>query len=486
MAKLLLFMAPLLFGFLMSCAVGPNFKKPEVEAPEDFRAADSLQQDSLITFIPPDSLLDYDADSLLNLRWWELFNDPVLDELVLIALDENKDVQITASRIEEARAFLAFTKADAYPSIGYQAGFNRGDLLLGLKTESINQNFFIAPTANWEIDFWGRFRRANEAARAEMVASQFSHRTIQISLISEVVATYFLLLDFHNRLEIAQRTLESRLKSLNIIQQRFDKGTIPEIDLNQSQIQKEIAAAAIPAAERFISKTENALSILLGRNPGRITMGANELNDMRPPEIPVGIPSSLLERRPDVAEAEYLLKAQSARIGVATSLLFPSISLTGSLGISSNELSSLTLGETGWSVGISLSGPLFEFGKNLKRIEIEKQRTEQLRLGYENTVLFAFQEVEDALVEIHTYRRQVASNIRQYDAAFNAAILSTERYDKGVTSYLEVLDSERTLFNAELQLSENRQQYLTRYVQLYKALGGGWISEEESEEASDQ
>jgi multidrug efflux system outer membrane protein len=187
------------------------------------------------------------------------------------------------------------------------------------------------------------------------------------------------------------------------------------------------------------------------------------------------------ERRPDIAEAEYFLKAQNARIGVATSLLLPAISLTGTLGIASDELSTLTTGDAGWSVDVNLAGPLFEFGKNRQRINIEKERTEQARLNYENTVLFAFKEVEDALVEVHTYKKQLAASERQYRAADNAAKLSKERYDKGVTSYLEVLDSERTLFNAELQLSEVKQPYLNAYVRLYKALGGGWISEEEAQ-----
>jgi len=478
MKEIILF---LVICLITSCAIGPNFKKPVVETPEDYRTVDSLRADSFITFPQTDTLSDTEIDSLLNLRWWELFTDPVLDTLVTTALYENKDVQITASRIEEARAFLGFTKADAYPKLGYQAGATRGDLLLGFKTEEINNNFFIAPTLNWELDFWGKFRRSNEAARAELIASEYFHQKIQISLISEVVGTYFLLLDFHKRLEISKRTLESRLHSLDIIQKRFDKGIIPEIDLNQAQIQKEIAAASIPANERLIAQTENTISILLGRLPSEITKGTPLSSRTLPPEIPVGLPSSLLERRPDIAEAEYFLKAQNARIGVATSQLLPAISLTGTLGIASDELKTMTTGDAGWSVGVNLAGPLFEFGKNLRRINVEKERTRQAQLFYENTVLFAFKEVEDALVDIYTYKNQLSSVERQYKAAENAAKLSRERYDKGVASYLEVLDSERTLFDAELQLSELRQLYQNAYVGLYKALGGGWISEEEME-----
>jgi multidrug efflux system outer membrane protein len=470
----------IIIASLTGCAIGPNFKKPVVETPGEYRIADSLQADSVLS-LQTDSLSEARADSLLNLKWWELFADPVLDNLVTIALDENKDVQITASRIEEARAFLGFTKADAYPRLGFQAGASRGDFLLGLKTDNINNNFFIAPTLNWELDFWGKLRRSNEAARAELVASEYSHQKVQISLISEVISTYFLLLDFHQRLEISKRTLESRLESLDIIQKRFDKGIIPEIDLNQAQIQKEIAEAAIPVHERLIAKTENTLSILLGRLPGDIEKGESLKSRMQPPEIPVGLPSLLLERRPDISEAEYFLKAQNARIGVAQALRLPAISLTGTLGVASDELSTLTTGDAGWSIGANLAGPIFEFNKNVRRVDIERERTRQAQLNYENTVLFAFKEVEDALVEVHTYKKQLAAITRQYKAAENAAILSRERYDKGVASYLEVLDSERTLFNAELQLSELRQQYHNAYVGLYKALGGGWISQEEAQ-----
>jgi multidrug efflux system outer membrane protein len=472
----------LVICLISGCAIGPNFNKPFVETLVEYRMADSLQADSTLKF-QKDYMTESQMDSAINLKWWKLFIDPVLDTLVTAALYENKDIQITASRIEEARAFLGFTKADAYPKLGFQAGASRGDLLLNFKTDDINNNFFIAPTLNWELDFWGKFRRSNEAARAELIASEYSHQKVQISLISEVVGTYFLLLDYHQRLEISKWTLESRLHSLDIIQKRFDKGIIPEIDLNQAQIQKEIAAASIPFYERLIAKTENTLSILLGRLPGEITKGMPLNSRTYPPEIPVGLPSSLLERRPDIAEAEYFLKAQNARIGVAASQLLPAISLTGTLGIASDELKTMTTGDAGWSVGANLAGPLFEFGKNLHRIDIEKERTKQAQLNYENMVLFAFKEVEDALVEIYTYKNQLAAVERQYKAAENAAVLSRERYDKGVASYLEVLDSERTLFNAELQLSELRQLYHNAYVELYKALGGGWISEEEMEKA---
>jgi len=285
-------------------------------------------------------------------------------------------------------------------------------------------------------------------------------------------------------LEISKRTLESRLESLDIIQKRFDKGIIPEIDVNQAQIQKEIAAAAIPFFKRLISKTEHALSILLGRFPREIQTGVDLFGHTIPPHIPVGLPSSLLERRPDIAQAQYLLHAQTARIGVAEALRFPSISLTGILGFASTELDDLISDGDAWSISGGLFAPIFDFNKNKLRVEIQEEKTKQALYFYQNTVLRAFKEVEDALSEVHTYDDQIAAVERQYSAAKNAAALSKMRYDKGVTSYLEVLETERQLFSAGLDFSTIKQEYLNAYVKLYKALGGGWLSKEEVEQAT--
>ncbi len=447
---------------ITGCAVGPDFERPAVELPEDYRT----------TGLMP-------ADSLVNYNWWELFRDPVLDTLVTTALRENKDVGIAVSRIEEARAFYGFTKADIYPGLNYEGMASRGNMLGATKAESEFNNFYIAPVLGWEIDFWGKLRRSNEAAKAELIASEYALRTVQIGLISEVAGTYFLLLDYHERLEVSKHTLESRLESLDIIEKRFFMGIIPEIDLNQAQIQKEIAEAAIPVHERLIAKTENTLSVLLGRLPGEISSGIGISWETVPPDIPVGLPSTLLERRPDIAQAEYRLKAQNARIGVATASMFPSISLTGILGLTSDDLSTLTAEGAAWSISGSVVGPLFNFNKHRRAVDVEEERTRQALLNYEKTVLLAFREVEDALNEIRTYKEQISAVRRKFDAAKNAAMLSKARYDKGVASYLEVLETERTLFSVELELSELKQFYHKAYVKLYKALGGGWLSRDE-------
>jgi multidrug efflux system outer membrane protein len=460
------------FGLVLccaGCAVGPDYTQPVVETPEDFRAVSELSTTTVST------------DSLVDLRWWDLFADPVLDSLVVQALHHNRDLQIAAQRIEEARAFYGFTKADILPRIDVEGGASRGNYVFGSKSPQINENLFIAPVLTWEIDFWGKLRRANEAARADILATQYAHRTLQLGLVAEVVSTYFDLLDFHERLAISQRTLVSRLESLDIIQKRFDHGVVPEIDLNQAQIQKEIAAQAIPVQRRLIARAEHTLSVLVGRLPGEIVLGDTLFLRTAPPAIPAGLPSELLQRRPDVAAADAQLHAQTARIGVAQAQRFPSISLTGVLGLASNDLTSLSDSGT-WSVGGGLFGPLLDWGKARQRTEVERARALQALAAYENTVLLAFRDVEDALVDVVSLQAQLASVQRKLAAAESAARLSRERYDKGVSSYLEVLDSERTWFSVELELSALRAQHRNAYVFLYKALGGGWMSREELEQ----
>ncbi len=463
MKKLLLLLSIVLIISLSSCSVGPDFEKPQIDTLQTYRF-DTLK-----------------VDSIANLDWWNLFDDPMIDTLVLTALRENKDLLIAVARIEEARAGLTFTGADRYPRLDIQAGAGRGNFAGGQKFTSEVNTFSVTPALSWEIDFWGKFSRATESARANLLASEYSLRTVQLGLISEVIGTYFQLLDYKQRLDIANATVKSREESLDIIQQRYDKGIIPEIDLNQAQIQREIAVASVPAFERLIAKTENALSVLLGKNPSIIKDGKSLSEHQAPPEIPVGIPSVLLQRRPDVLQAESLLHAQNARVGVAAAQQYPSFSLTALLGVASDDLSTITNNGLAWSAGGSLLGPLFNFNKNSARVEVEVAKTRQSLFNYERTVLNAFREVEDALIDIETYKREVEAKERQVKAAKNAESLSRLRYDQGVASYLEVLDTERTSFNSELELSQTKQNYLTTYIKLYKALGGGWISELEKE-----
>ena len=456
-----------------SCKVGPGFK------------AQRNQIDSIAVY-RYDSLQVAMTDSVLNISWWELFKEPVLDTLITIGLKENKDLLIASSRIEQARATLGFTKADLFPAFGYSGSAQRGNILNGQPTNSELEavNLYSGfGTLNWEIDFWGKFRRANEAARAELVATEYGKRSVQIGLISQIASTYYLLLDYRWRLYISQQSLALRERSLTIIQARYDEGIVAEIELNQAQIQRAIAASAVPLYRRRVAQTENALSILLGLNPQSIITG-NELYEQSfPPDIPVGIPSLLMERRPDVLQSEMLLHAQTARIGVAIAQRFPAIGITGLFGAASNELSALTLNPAAFAIGGTLAGPIFQFNKNKRRVELARKRTEQARYEYERTVINAFKEVEDALVEISTTKVELQARTDHVAAAQNAQKLSTERYDKGVTSYLEVIESQRQAFEAQLLLSEATQKLFNGYVNLYKALGGGWVSQQEESDS---
>ncbi len=465
MKRSIIYLTILLLIGVGGCMMGPDFQKPVVNSPTEF---------------------NYEmvkTDTVLNLRWWELFQDPHLVSLIDTGLKNNKDVLIAASRVEEARLVVGYTKADQWPAIGYTGDASRRDLNI-MGNENAFNNFSALGNLNWEIDFWGKYRRATESARADLLATGFAQRVVQVSLISEIANTYFLLLNYNAKLEISKQTLNTRQEGLRIMNSKFEHGTIPQIDLNQAEIQEAIAAAAVPTFIRAVAQTEHALSILLGQNPGPLSSKA-KLRDEQAPEIPAGIPSELLERRPDVMQAEYSLAAQNARIGIAQAMRFPSISLTGSLGMASGDLSTF-LSSPAWSIAGGITGPILNFGKNKRRVEIEKQRTEQALLNYEYAVLQSFREVEDALVEIQTIEQELQAVLRQKEAAENAVMLSHERYHEGVTSYLEVLDSDRSQFNADLAAADTYQRYLNAHVKLYKALGGGWISPEEEKDAEDK
>lgn len=449
-----------------SCMVGPKVREPEMEIPEAF-------------------LYDSSADSLVNLKWWEVFNDTLLTDLIDTALKHNKDVMIAASRVEEAMYVVGYNRADIWPAFGYDGTASYGNIAPGGGIlDDPAEGYGITANVFWELDFWGKYRRATQAAKFELLASEYGRRSLQVSLISAVASTYFQLLDYVNRLEISKQTLETRQESLEIIQSRFDEGIIPEIDLNQAQIQEAIAASAVPVYERLVITTQHALGILLGEFPDTIDAGAlidQQFHD----SIPAGIPSDLLERRPDINQAEQMYMAQVARIGVAQAMRFPSFSITGTLGAASSDLTNLISNDAMiWSVAGGITGPIFNFGKNKRRVQIERERAEQSLLSYENTVLNAFREVEDALFEVQAVEREVEALKRQVVAAEHAASLSKARYDGGVTSYLEVLETERSLFNADLALSDAYQRKLNSYVRLYKALGGGWITEGEMNAAA--
>jgi multidrug efflux system outer membrane protein len=464
-------MKKILFLFILGiiiyttgCKLGPNFQRPDYIGPETFKF-DSSQ-----------------VDTIVNLRWWELFQDDVLDTLIKVALENNKDVMVAAARVDAARANLGYTKADQWPSFGFQIGASTGNSVQGYATlPDVSNNFFAFPEMSWEVGFWGKYRRLNESAKASLMSSEYGLRTVQISLISAVATSYFSLLDNMAKLNISNNTLIARDSSLSIIQSRYDYGVVAEIDLNQAQIQRAISAAAVPVYTRAIAFNQSTLSILLGKYPDSVPIGQNLFDQIEPPEIPVGIPSQLLTRRPDVMQAEADYAAQNARIGAAQAMRWPSLNITGLLGVATSDLSSLTTAGLGWSVGGTLFGPLFQFGKNKRRVEIERANTLAALNIYESVALQAFKEVEDALIAIQTIRQEIVAQEQRYTAAVNAEYLSNERYDKGQTSYLEVLESQRQSFDAQLSYSQARRDLLGAHVALYKALGGGWLSPEEED-----
>ena len=453
---------------VISCKVGPNYHKPETVSPETYRFDQKR------------------TDSIANLKWWDIFNDEILDSLIFVALENNKNVLIAASRVEQARANVGYTKADMGPKIGYGASVGRTNNIQGIQLNQPVNNFSANVGLNWELDFWGKFRRGTEAAKADMVSSLYGKRAVEIALISEVANNYFLLLDYRTQLEISINTLASRDSTLIIIQERFNYGYTHIIDVNQAQIQKAIAQVAVPQFKRFVAYTENNLSVLLGKNPDSVETEFY-INEYELPEtIPTGLTSDILQRRPDILQAEQNYRAQNARIGQAVAMRFPSISLTGLLGVGSTELSSLLSGGLGWSAAAGLTGPLLEWGKNKRRVEIEREKAKQSLLTYENTVLTSFQEVSNALIEIETLKDELVARQLRVDAARNASYLSRQRYFQGITSYLEVTENQRQEFDAELSYSDNYQQLLNSYVNLYKALGGGWVDQGEIDKYAQQ
>ena len=449
---------------LGGCALGPDYERPELEIPEKY--------------VQPVE----EGESFANMPWWGLFHDPVLQDLIRVSLEENQDLGIATSRIEEFRATLGVTRADQFPSVDISAtgaqARNSENVFPGNLVDGTVENYRVSADVFFELDLFGRLRRSTEAARAQLLSVEENRRSITISLVSSVASSYMTLRDLDAQLEIARRTRDVREESLKIIQARFDKGTVPRLDVNQAEIELAVAAAAVSAAERAVAQTENNLSILLGRNPGSIPRGLALEQQLLPPGVPSGLPSELLQRRPDVLASEAELAAQTARIGIAEAARWPSLSLTGSLGLETDDLSNLNdSGSDFWNAGISLLAPVFNAGRNKDRVAVERARTEQALLSYEQAVLRAFREVEDSLVAARTYREEYAARQRQVAAARSAAVLSRARYNGGVTSYLEVLDTERSLFSAELSESQTLRLYFNAVIELYKALGGGWNPE---------
>jgi outer membrane protein, multidrug efflux system len=453
-------------GFLLiltGCmTVGPDYKRPSIDTPTSWRFEEKEAQD------------------LANTAWWEQFDDPVLNGLISTALEQNKDLLIATARIEEFFGRYFSTRGDQFPSAGgsgdvfRQRLSERGQPRIDGKDNPYNQ-YEAFLNGSWEIDFWGKFRRATEAARAELLSTEESRRSVALTLVSAVAIAYVDIRALDKQLEITRQTAESRKETLDLFQLRFDEGVISEVDLSQAQSEYEDALARIPDIERAIGQTENALSVLLGRNPGPIPRGLT-LDELMLPAVPAGVPSDLLERRPDIRQAEQLLVAANARIGVARSLYFPTISLTGAFGTVSTDLSSwFTAASRTWNFGVPVSVPLFTAGRIGGEVKATEAAQQQAVYSYQQVILNAFREVEDALIDRRQSGQRLEALERQLKALRNYARLARLRYDEGFTSYLEVLDAERSLFNVELSYTSSQDTLFRSLINLYKAMGGGWI-----------
>jgi outer membrane protein, multidrug efflux system len=449
---------------LSGCTMGPNYRRPTVAVPTTYRGA------------VPDSTPQTETASLGDQKWWDIFQDEQLRALIRTALQQNYDVRIAASRILEAKAQLGITRADQFPTLSAGAGIAdvrsaRSKFLPAFETSTGQVNL----SAAWELDFWGKFRRATEAARANLLASEWAREEVVSTLVANVAAAYFQLRALDLQLEISRRTLDSRQESLRLTQILANGGATSLLDVRQAEQLVFTAGAEVPALEQQVEQQENFLSILLGQNPGDISRGQTLTEQQQPPEVPPGLPSALLERRPDIREAEEQLVAANAEIGVARAAYFPDISLSGSGGFQSSALTNLFSGPAGaWSFGASLAQPIFTGGRLRSGVRLAEAQQRTAMLFYQQSIQGAFRSVSDALVAYRKTREFRAQQDLLFQSAEDAARLSHMRYTGGATGYLEVLTNETNAFSAELGLAQARLNELLALVQLYEALGGGW------------
>ena len=459
--------AGLLLGALLltGCVVGPNYKRPDVPAPPQFRYGD------------PDG-----PGSIADTKWFNLFQDDVLTKLVNEALQQNFDLRIAAERVLQARAALGITRSQLYPQVNASGEFESA------RTSKIGANTFIPRSAGtdvsftqagfslgWELDVWGRIRRLTESARAQYLASEEARHGVITTLISDVTSTYFDLRELDLELDIGRKTLDIAANSLRIVLARHTGGTATGLDVSQAQQFLYTATAQIAATERSIGQTEDALSLLLGKSPSDIPRGKPLEGFATPPQVPAGLPSSLLERRPDIRETEQQLISANAQIGAAKALYFPQITLTGFLGGQSRALTDLFTGPARqWDIIPAATAPIFTAGRLRSNVRLTEAEQREALISYQRTIQNAFREVSDALIAYRKTTEQRSQEEQLVSALMESDRLSTLRYRGGLDSYLQVLDAERNLFQGQLVLAQLRRQELVSIVQLYRALGGGW------------
>jgi multidrug efflux system outer membrane protein len=449
---------------LSGCAVGPNYARPKVDVPGGYRG--------LAPDLPPQTA----GVTLGNQKWWDVFQDPTLRDLITTALKDNYDTRIAAERILEARAQLGITRADQFPTVtaGAQAVNERVPATVGRPAIETNAQA-VSASLVWELDFWGKFRRSTESARASLLANEWARQQVISTLVSDVATAYFQLRELDLELEISRNNLASRKDSLRLTQLLADHGSTSLLDVRQAEQLVYSASGNIVDLERRIEQQENFLNTLLGKNPQAVPRGMVLTAQPHAPEVPAGLPSALLERRPDIRQAEQQLIALNAQIGVAKAGYFPAITLTAAGGYQSSALTSLFNGPAGlWSFGANLTQPVFEGGRIRNQVRFTEARRNEATLAYQQTIQQAFREVSDALVG---YRKSQEFRVQQElvtRAAEDANRLSDMRYRGGATSYLEVLDSNTRKFAAQITLAQAQLNELQSMVQIYRALGGGW------------
>jgi outer membrane protein, multidrug efflux system len=448
---------------LSGCAVGPNYVRPKVNAPADFRGAEGAAQQA----------------SYADLPWWEVFKDEQLKSLIKTALTNNYDLQVAVSRVEQSRQIANVARSQYFPAVNYSVGASDGkNEFLGSVAPGFGITkgaFLAAGSVAWEADIWGRIRRLNESARAQYLSTEEARRGVMLTLTSDVAQAYFELLGLELQLQIAKESTAAFSDTLKLFNQRYEGGVASLLDVSRAEAAQAAAAATIPEFERQIALKENQISVLLGSNPGPIAHTAKLLEEIVPPDIPVGLPSALLERRPDVLSAEQQVRSANAQVGVATANFFPQLGLTALLGQASTPLSEITAGRANvWSLAANFTGPIYEGGA----LRAQKRQAvafwQQTKLQYEQTALNAFTDVSNALItrqKLEAIRTEQARSVAAYQEAVK---VSLQRYTAGKASYFEVLDAQIQLYPEQNALAQTELNRRVVIVQLYLALGGGW------------
>jgi multidrug efflux system outer membrane protein len=457
-------------GWLAGCTVGPNYHRPAVQVPQTFRA--------------PDPLPAPQAESFADLKWWEVFKDEDLQQLVKTALQQNYDLAEAVARVEAARANLGITRSDQFPQVG-ASGSLQFTRLSRDGSFTLPRSFVSSQNRNWgeaslnllsfEIDLWGRLRRATEAARANLLSADENRKAVITTLVSDVATAYFTVRELDGELEISKRTLDTRRTSLQLVQARQGGGVATLLDLRQTEQLVDTAAETIPTLQQQIEQTENQISLLLGENPREVIRRDQFNEDLFPPEVPTGLPSALLERRPDIRAAEQNLIAANAQIGVARAAYFPQLSLSGFLGGQSTQLSSLFSGpHSAWSFVPQITQPIFTAGRLRSNVRLAEAQRDSALVQYQKTIQVAFTEVSNALIAHQRVRESGVQQQALVATLEDRKRLAYARYTGGVDTQLNALDADRDLLQAELDLRQIRLNELLSVVQLYKALGGGW------------